>query len=263
MSSSPLPDRRGPRTTLDGVLIVDKPIEWTSHDVVAKVRNYFRLSKVGHAGTLDPVATGVLVLLIGRATRMADQFLCDEKEYRFVIRFGLVTDTHDRTGKIVSENPTPPPSSTAEIERVLDQFRGPIMQMPPMFSAVKVGGHRLYKLGRKGMEVERASRAITVKELVLEQIDWPRATQRAVCTKGTYVRTLCHDIGAALGHGACMDSLQRLRSGSFTIEQAGQLPAILALTPDQFAAQLLPCAPGVAIRPPASPRPSILADRNQ
>jgi tRNA pseudouridine55 synthase len=164
---------------------------------------------------------------------------------------------------VVVENPAPPTASAAEIERVLDRFRGPIMQMPPMFSAVKVDGQRLYKLGRKGVEVERESRAITVKELVLEHLEWPCATLRAVCSKGTYVRTLCHDIGAALGPGACMDSLQRLRSGSFSIEDAAQLPALLALTPDQFAARLLPCAPGVAVRPSAPPRRSLLADLNQ
>ena len=194
---------------------------------------------------------------------MAEKLLTDEKEYRFVIRFGLVTDTHDRTGKIVSENPTPPPSSTDAIERVLDQFRGPIMQTPPMFSAVKVGGCRLYKLGRKGLEIERQSRAITLRELVLEHLDWPCATLRAVCSKGTYVRTLCHDIGTTLGPGACMDSLQRLRSGSYLIANAEPLTAILSWTLDQFATMLQPCSPGAAVRPPTSPRRSLLADLNQ
>jgi len=233
-------EARPPRIALDGILIVDKPVDWTSHDVVAKVRNYFRLAKVGHAGTLDPVATGVLVLLIGRATKLAEKLLSDEKEYRFVARFGLVTDTHDRTGKVAHEEPDSAPRSAAEVEAALGSFRGDISQVPPMFSAVKIEGQRLYKLGRKGKEVKREPRAITIRELVLEKLDWPCATLRAVCSKGTYVRTLCHDLGAVLGPGACMDSLERLRSGQYTIGQAATLPEVLSWPPDVFQQRLLP-----------------------
>lgn len=252
--SRPPLDRHAPRNQFDGILVIDKPIDWTSHDVVAKIRNHFRLSKTGHAGTLDPVATGVLVLLVGRATKVAESLLCDEKEYRFVVRFGLVTDTHDRTGKVITDNPSPTPCSVQDIERVLDQFRGEIKQVPPMFSAVKVDGHRLYKLGRKGLEIEREARTITIRELVLENIDWPRATLRAVCSKGTYVRSLCYDIGTALGLGGCMDSLERLRSGAYSITDASTIEDVLKLSPEEFRKKLRPM-PGAP-----SPRRSMLAD---
>lgn len=234
------PTTRPPRRTISGILPVDKPAGWTSHDVVAKLRSHFRLAKLGHAGTLDPVATGVLVLLSGDATKAADRLITDDKEYRFVLRFGLVTDTHDVTGAVVADQPAPPARTAGEIEAVLDRFRGRIMQTPPMFSAVKVQGTRLYKLGRKGKEIERDARPITVSELVLEQLEWPRATLRAVCSKGTYVRTLCHDIGAVIGCGGCMESLIRLRSGVYKIEQARSMDEILKWTPEQYAAHLLP-----------------------
>ncbi len=229
-----------PRRHIDGILVMDKPREWTSHDVVAKLRAHFQLDKLGHAGTLDPVATGVLVLLAGRATKCAEHLLADEKEYRFVVLFGVTTDTQDITGTVITRDEQPPAVARAAFETVLQEFRGPIMQTPPMFSAVKVDGTRLYKLGRKGREVEREARPITIHELVLEEFTWPRATLRAVCSKGTYVRTLCHDIGARLGAGGCMESLVRLRSGVYTLEQAHALPQMLALTPEQFAACMLP-----------------------
>ena len=240
MHPSPLRQNRPIRHNLDGILIVDKPREWTSHDVVAKVRNYFRLMKLGHAGTLDPVATGVLVLLAGRATKIAARLLADDKEYRFVLRFGLVTDTQDSTGKVVSDAGDVPARSVAQIEEALASFRGAIMQTPPMFSAVKVDGVRLYKLGRKGQEVERQQRPVQIAELVLESLDWPRATLRAVCSKGTYVRTLCHDIGQQLGMGGCMESLVRLRSGQYRLEQGISMEAVLKLSPEEFKARLLP-----------------------
>lgn len=232
--------RHLPRRHLDGVLVVDKPRDWTSHDVVAKVRGHFRLSKLGHAGTLDPVATGVLVLLAGRATKCAEFLLADEKEYRFVVLCGVTTDTQDITGTVIArvENPSAPPRE--KIEQVLQAFRGDILQVPPMFSAVKVGGTRLYKLGRKGREVPREPRPITIRELELEQLEWPRLTLRAVCSKGTYVRTLCHDIGQQLGVGGCMESLVRLRSGVYTLDQAFSLPQLLTMTPEHLAACLLP-----------------------
>jgi tRNA pseudouridine55 synthase len=243
MTALASPRRTAPRRSIDGILVVDKPRDWTSHDVVAKLRNYFRLAKLGHAGTLDPIATGVLVLLVGRGTKLAEQLLADEKEYRFTARFGLVTDTQDVAGKTLQEDPMPPPRPRAEIEQALLRFHGDIEQTPPMFSAVKINGTRLYKLGRKGAEVERAPRRIRISTLVLEKLAWPRVTLRAVCSKGTYVRTLCHDLGAALGVGGCMESLERLRSGAYAIDQAKTLEHLLALTPEQFANCLLPLPP--------------------
>jgi tRNA pseudouridine55 synthase len=225
---------------VDGILIVDKPRDWTSHDVVAKIRGHFRLHKLGHAGTLDPVATGVLVLLAGRATKASEFLSTDEKEYRFTARFGLVTDTQDITGSVQTDDPAPPPHTAEQIETVLREFRGAIMQTPPMFSAVKVDGRRLYKLGRKGVEVEREPRPITIGQLELEHIEWPLATFRAVCSKGTYVRTLCHDIGARLGPGACMDSLVRLRSGRFALADAVSLDTVLSWAPDELPAHMRP-----------------------
>lgn len=232
--------RHLPRRKLDGILVIDKPRDWTSHDVVAKLRGHFRLDKLGHAGTLDPVATGVLVLLAGNATKCAEYLIADEKEYRFVILFGVTTDTQDITGTVLSRDEHPPEVSREALEEVLNEFRGDVMQTPPMFSAVKVDGTRLYKLGRKGREVAREPRPITIRELVVEDVSWPRATLRAVCSKGTYVRTLCHDIGQRLGVGGCMESLVRLRSGAYTLEQAHALPQMLTLTPEQLSACMLP-----------------------
>jgi len=244
----PMPHRQAmPRRAVDGILVVDKPRGWTSHDVVAKLRNRFRLAKLGHAGTLDPIATGVLVLLAGRATKLAEQLLADEKEYRFTTRFGLVTDTQDVSGKTLREDPAAPPRTRAEIEQALARFLGAIEQTPPMFSAVKINGTRLYKLGRKGAEVERAPRPIRISTLVIEELAWPRVTLRAVCSKGTYVRTLCHDLGAVLDVGGCMESLERLRSGAYAIDQARTLESLLALTPEQFQECLIPL-------PSAAPR---------
>ncbi len=231
--------RRLPRRQVNGILVVNKPTEWTSHDVVAKIRGHFRLKKLGHAGTLDPVATGVLVLLAGRATKVAEFLLADDKEYSFVLRFGTVTNTQDITGEIVRVDPSPPPRTAEELEGVLREFRGDILQTPPMFSAVKIGGQRLYKLGRKGLEIERQPRPITIKSLTLEELAWPCATLRAVCSKGTYVRTLCHDIGEKLGPGGCMDSLVRLRSGRYTLDQAHTIEEILAWSPEEFEERML------------------------
>jgi len=242
--------RRLPRRKLDGILVIDKPREWTSHDVVAKLRGHFRLDKLGHAGTLDPVATGVLVLLAGAGTKCAEYLIADEKEYRFVMLFGVTTDTQDITGTVLARAEQAAALPREKLEDVLNEFRGEILQTPPMFSAVKVDGTRLYKLGRKGREIERAPRLVTVRELVLEDYNWPRATLHAVCSKGTYVRTLCHDIGQRLGVGGCMESLVRLRSGEYTLEQAHSLSQMLMLTPEQLSACLLP----LPLRPLPPPR---------
>lgn len=231
--------QKQPRRNITGILVVDKPTEWTSHDVVAKVRNTFKLKKIGHAGTLDPIATGVLVLLCGKATKSANTFLADEKEYLFTLRCGIETDTQDITGNILNEKEAEP-ISIENIEKIVSHYRGEIEQLPPMFSAVKVKGTRLYTLGRKGKEIEREPRTITIHSLEIESIEWPVITLRAVCSKGTYVRTLCHDIGKELGCGGCMASLVRLRSGKFTMENAHALDTVLQWTPEQFEALCLP-----------------------
>lgn len=232
--------QRQPKRRIDGVLVVDKPAEWTSHDVVAKVRNTFRLHKLGHAGTLDPVATGVLVLLSGKATKASQFLIMDEKEYQFEVLLGKKTDTQDITGTVLEEREVPANLSPDMLETILGAYRGDIQQIPPMYSAVKVSGQRLYKLGRKGQEVEREPRPITIHSLTIESIALPRIRLKVVCSKGTYVRTLCHDIGEQIGCGGCMASLQRLRSGRYTIQDACQLDEILKWTPEEFESHLFP-----------------------
>ena len=225
---------------IDGILVVDKPSDWTSHDVVAKVRNSFKLNKVGHAGTLDPIATGVLILLSGKATKSSNKLMAGEKEYLFTIKFGLSTDTQDITGKTLKETENPTPLSAEELERILKDFRGEISQIPPMFSAIKVKGKKLYELGRKGIVIEREPKIITIHELTLESLEWPSATIKAVCSKGTYIRTICNDIGEKAGCGACMEKLIRLRSGNYSIKDAHQLPEILNWSPEIFKEKVLP-----------------------
>lgn len=225
---------------IDGILVVDKPAEWTSHDVVAKVRNTFKLNKLGHAGTLDPIATGVLILLSGKATKSSNKLMADEKEYLFTIKFGESTDTQDITGKILNKTENPPPLSADAIEEILKEFRGEISQIPPMFSAIKIKGKKLYELGRKGIVIKREPKIITIYDLQLESLDWPFATIKTVCSKGTYIRTICNDIGEKAGCGACMQSLIRKRSGNYSIKEAYQLPEILKWSPETFKEKVLP-----------------------
>ena len=234
-------NKKIPRRNITGILVCDKPTEWTSHDVVAKIRGNFRLNKLGHAGTLDPIATGVLVLLSGKATKISNQLIADDKEYRFDILFGTTTDSQDITGKVIEKDENPPARSAEEIEEVLQQFRGEISQLPPMFSAVKINGKRLYKLGREGKTIDRDPRQITIKKLVLENVSWPRATLHAVCSKGTYIRTLCNDIGEKLSNtGGCMETLVRLRSGNYSIDQSHKIEEIVSWSPEEFEKNLLP-----------------------
>ena len=184
----------------DGIIIIDKPQDWTSMDVCAKLRGIFHERRIGHAGTLDPMATGVLPVFVGRATRAVEFASESEKEYVAGLRLGVETNTQDTTGTVLAERPVS--VSQAELEQVLGQFRGEIRQIPPMYSAIKVGGKKLYELARKGQEVERQPRAVTIHSLTLEEQTGPADyTLRVRCSKGTYVRTLCHDIGRALGWG--------------------------------------------------------------
>ena len=212
----------------DGILNVNKPAGWTSHDVVAKVRGLLKGPKVGHAGTLDPAATGVLPVLVGRGTRIAEYLLEWDKEYRAVLRLGQTTDTQDATGTVVATH-SPDGLTDDGIRAAIAPFRGRIVQLPPMYSAVKVAGVPLYKSARAGNTVERESRTVEIYELDVLEIAGPDVTLRVRCSKGTYVRTLCADLGEALGVGGHLLSLQRTRVGPLTVERA--------LTPDEIGAR--------------------------
>ena len=204
---------------VDGVLTIKKELGWTSHDVVAKVRHLLGGAKVGHAGTLDPAATGVLPVLIGRGTRIAEYLVEWDKEYRAVLRLGETTDTQDATGTILARHTTDLVTPEA-IREVIGRFRGSIEQVPPMYSAVKIGGVPLYKSARAGKTIARDARMIVIHTLEVEAIDERDVTLRVVCSKGTYVRTLCTDVGEALGVGGHMLALERRRVGPLTIDQA-------------------------------------------
>ena len=221
----------------NGILVIDKSAGWTSQDVAAKLRGVFHERRVGHGGTLDPMATGVLPVFIGRATRAAEFLESAEKEYVAGLRLGVVTDTQDMSGTVLETNSVC--VTRAQLEAALRQFLGPIEQIPPMYSAIKINGQKLYELARRGQEVARRPRSITIHALELlegEGADW---TVRVRCSKGTYVRTLCHDLGRALGCGGCMSSLRRTRAGSFTLAQAVTMQQVLDFAAGQDPQQLL------------------------
>ena len=204
---------------LEGVLIVHKEAGWTSHDVVAKVRRLLGGSKVGHAGTLDPSATGVLPILVGRATRIAEYLINWDKEYRAVLRLGETTDTQDATGQVLTR--VDPCKVTEDVlQTVIARFRGVQQQLPPMYSAVKVGGQPLYKAARAGRTLDRVERSIAIHQLEIVAVHGRDVVMRIVCSKGTYVRTLCADIGQTLGVGGHLYALERRRVGPLSIEQA-------------------------------------------
>ena len=211
---------------MNGIVIVDKPETWTSQDVVSKLRGVFQTRRIGHGGTLDPMATGVLPVFVGRATRGVEFFEHAEKTYEAVLQLGLTTDTEDISGTVLEEKPV---SVTKEqFLAVLEQFRGEIQQIPPMYSALKVNGQKLCDLARKGKEVERKSRTITIHALDCLEFNGNTARLRVHCSKGTYIRTLCKDIGAALGCGGCMAALRRVTAGAYTIEEAVPLMDLVA-----------------------------------
>ncbi|WPB79850.1 tRNA pseudouridine(55) synthase TruB [Archangium violaceum] len=226
---------------MDGVLVIDKPKGPTSFDVVRQVRGLLKVKKVGHTGTLDPMATGVLPLCLGEATKVAGFITEGDKAYDAVVRLGAETDTQDAEGKVVAEAPVPALTS-ALLEDVLGRFRGSFDQMPPMYSAVKVGGKRLYELARAGEEVERASRHVTVYELVLRDFSANQLRLSVRCSKGFFVRTLAYDIGRALGCGAHLEALRRTHSGPFTLAHALPLADVAELLrePSVLAKRLLP-----------------------
>lgn len=211
---------------LQGVLTIDKPEGLTSHDVVQKVRRVYGIRQVGHAGTLDPIASGVLVLLVGSATRIAQYLQEDDKEYHLTLRLGVTTDTQDITGEILNrtdELDIP----EGELEAAIDRYRGTFSQVPPSYSAVKRSGKPLYKLARQGHRILADPRKVTVYSIEIACVDLPRVSMKVVCSKGTYMRTLCHDIGRDLGTGGCMESLIRVRSGRFSIEDTVALDQLM------------------------------------
>ena len=210
---------------MNGIVIIDKPQGWTSQDVTARLRRVFNTRRIGHGGTLDPMATGVLPVFVGRGTRGVEFFEHAEKIYETVLRPGMTTDTEDITGTVLTQTEV---NVTAEmVEAVLPQFRGDIMQVPPMYSALKVDGQKLYDLARKGKEVERQPREIEIFELECLGFGGVNARLRVRCSKGTYIRTLCKDIGVALGCGGCMAELRRTSAGEYTIEEAVPLQVLL------------------------------------
>ncbi len=211
---------------MNGILLIDKPTDWTSMDVCAKLRGVFHEKRIGHSGTLDPMATGLLVVFLGRATRAVEFAEADSKEYIARLHLGLVTDTQDTSGNTLSECEAN--ISEAELMAALEKFKGEIDQIPPMYSAIKIGGKKLYEIARKGESVERKARRITIHSLDFLGWEDGDAVLRVRCSKGTYIRTLCHDIGETLGCGGCMSYLRRSAAGEFSIDEAHSLEDVIA-----------------------------------
>lgn len=212
----------------DGVININKPIGWTSHDVVAKLRGMLKIKKVGHTGTLDPQATGVLPVCLGKGTRIVPFLMDVDKEYRAVLRLGQETDTQDAAGEVIRSSEVPPSALDAASE-ALQSFVGSYLQMPPMYSAVKVNGVPLYKSARLGQEVERAAREVSIRSIRFHRREGNDVTFSVVCSKGTYVRTLCADVGSRLGVGGHLVSLERVRSGNFHLDDSVTIESLSGL----------------------------------
>jgi tRNA pseudouridine55 synthase len=240
-TSNPGTRTRPPSINVDGILLVDKPQDWTSHDVVNCIRGRFRLGKVGHCGTLDPLATGLLVVVLGRATKLAEQFSGADKTYAATLRIGTETDSQDSTGKVIAEHDwsmvTP-----ESVRTVFSTFLGPQLQMPPMVSAIKRDGQPLYKLARQGREVEREARPIVIQSIEITRLELPDVDFIVTSSKGTYVRTLCSDIGAKLGCGGLMSALRRVRSGQFSLaDGVVTMEQVKSWTLDELMPHIRPC----------------------
>lgn len=223
---------------MNGILLVDKPQDWTSHDVVAKLRGVFGERRIGHSGTLDPLATGLLVVFLGKATKAVEFSEAAEKEYLAHLRLGIETDTQDITGTVLRTSSEIP--DRAALESVLPRFCGEIRQIPPMYSAIKVNGKKLYEIARRGGEVERQPRVIFIRELSLLEEENGEFILRVRCSKGTYIRTLCHDIGQMLGCGGVMTALRRTRVGSYDVRDAHTVSALSEMERDDAESLLLP-----------------------
>jgi len=224
---------------LDGAILVDKPAGPTSHDVVDNVRKQFAIKKAGHAGTLDPAATGLLLVLLGRGTKLSERLMSDDKVYSGSMKFGETTNSYDADGELVASLPVPP-MTLDELNAAADTFVGDLMQTPPMVSAVKKDGVPLYKLARKGIEVERKPRLIHIYSFRFTNYDEPFGSFRVACTKGTYVRSLAHDLGEKLGCGAHLATLRRVVSGKFDVQDAIQYEDLLHLSVSELQKRVIP-----------------------
>jgi tRNA pseudouridine55 synthase len=229
----------GPPKELDGILLVDKPRDHTSHDVVARLRGKLKMKRIGHAGTLDPMATGLLIVLVGKATRVSQYLISLDKEYEGTVELGKVTDTQDADGEVMETRPVPPTLTEAQVREAIRGFLGDQYQMPPMYSAIKIDGVPLYKSARKGEEVVREPRFIRVMSWDLTRFELPRFDFRLRCTKGTYVRTLAHDLGQKLGTGAHLAGLRRTATDKFNVAQALTLEQIQALSLPEIEQRLI------------------------
>ena len=239
----------GQARELEGVLLVDKPTEHTSHDVVARLRRKLNMKRIGHAGTLDPMATGLLIMLIGKATRISQYLISLDKEYEGTITLGSTTDSQDADGQVMETRPVPP-LTEAELKTAMNSFLGDQYQMPPMYSAIKIDGVPLYKSARKGEDVVREPRFIRVMSFDLTRFALPQLDFRLRSSKGTYVRTIAHDLGQKLGCGAHLSALRRTATDRFNISQALTLDAIEALAIPEIERRLIPvyeAAPSVAL----------------
>lgn len=231
--------------SLEGVVLVDKPSGMTSHDVVSRIRRYLGIKRVGHAGTLDPMATGLLIILVGRATKISQYLMSMDKGYTGNVYLGQETNTQDKDGEVVAEAPVPEGLDAEKIQALLDTFYGDQYQTPPMFSAKKVNGMPLYKAARKGQVVEREARLIRISRFELGDLNLPEFTFGVECTKGTYVRTLAHDFGQKLGCGAHLSALRRTRIGPFSVLDAHPLDSFEKLTHAEWSERLIPAIQAV------------------
>lgn len=234
---------------MEGVLLVDKPTDHTSHDVVARLRRKLHMKRIGHAGTLDPMATGLLIMLIGKATRISQYLISLDKEYEGTIELGKITDSQDAQGQVMETRPVPA-LTEPELRKVMDSFLGDQYQTPPMYSAIKIDGVPLYKSARKGEEIEREPRFIRVSSFELTRFGVPSFDFRLRSSKGTYVRTIAHDLGQRLGCGAHLSALRRTATDRFNISQAITLDAIEKLSLPEIEQRLIPvreAAPSVAL----------------
>jgi tRNA pseudouridine55 synthase len=226
-------------SALDGAILIDKPAGPTSHDVVDAIRRKFGIKKVGHCGTLDPNATGLLIIVLGRGTKLSEKLTSDDKVYEGTVKFGETTDSYDADGELVASLPVPP-LTLEQINETVAEFVGDLMQKPPMVSAVKKGGVPLYKLARKGVEVEREPRLIHIYNFRFTEYREPLGTFGIGCTKGTYVRSLAHELGQKLGCGAHLATLRRTASGKFAVADAKPLADILSLTTSELEKRVIP-----------------------
>lgn len=223
----------------DGALLIDKPVGPTSHDIVEAIRRHFRINKVGHCGTLDPNATGLLILLLGRATKLSEKLMSSDKVYEGTMKLGETTHSYDAMGDLVASLPVPP-TTLYQLNELANAFVGDHMQVPPMVSAIKKDGVPLYKLARKGIEVERKPRLVHIYNFRFSDYSEPIGYFRVACTKGTYVRTLVHDLGQKLGCGAHLANLRRLVSGTFDVANAIQFEEAVKLSPSELQQRVIP-----------------------